>query len=377
MMSRLPVVFSFLFLPFILSAGNWNIVSSTPQYKAWVDEGIQHMYNGEYFKADDAFNQLKAALPNHPVYRVLKAFNLNWQWWPLKTENNLKTLMVDYLNEASDACRKRLASPSTADEETMFLYYASEGLLSRLAMEDGHYAESVGHAKNAYAYVKKGFLLMDKFPDFYFSTGVYNFYREKFPELHPALKPLVYFMDKGDVSLGIIQVKKSYYVSLFSKAESINYLASIFLKYLNDPKSFLPYSTDVTHKFPNNLFFLMKHGETLIALNDFEKAKPIIKKLYASNNAYYMMVSLYQLAMVQLSEGQTAEAIKSAELALARLRLLKEPNDNSAGFIYRVLAHGHDQLKNAAKARLYYQLMADKSEYPWYQEEAKAWLKVH
>ncbi|MEZ0611599.1 hypothetical protein ACAW74_24015 [Fibrella sp. WM1] len=54
--------------------------------------------------------------------------------------------------------------------------------------------KAVGESRKAYVYMKDGFQLMDKNVEFYFSTGLYNYYVERYPIGHsvkltqPALK---------------------------------------------------------------------------------------------------------------------------------------------------------------------------------------------
>lgn len=163
--------------------------------------------------------------------------------------------MKAFLNHTVELCEALLNAQKKDDAEIMFIYFTAEGFLARVNSMQGDYMAAVRNSTNAYKYVKKGFTLKEKFSDFYFSTGMYNYYRERYPELHPVLKPFAKLMDAGNAVEGIEQLKNAYKTSLFSKMESANYLVNIYFKYEGKPAEVLSTIEEVVKNI-QTIYFL-------------------------------------------------------------------------------------------------------------------------
>ena len=51
---------------------------------ALIQKGINHIYNNEFEEATLVGQQVQARYPDHPVTYFLKAFQLHWQYLPIK-----------------------------------------------------------------------------------------------------------------------------------------------------------------------------------------------------------------------------------------------------------------------------------------------------
>ena len=90
-----------------------------------------------------------------------------------------------------------------------------------------------------YSFMKKGFDLTEEYREFNFPVGMYNYYREKYPELHPVYKPFMFFFRNGDVSKGLRQLERSVKENVFTKPEAGMFLVHIYLYYENNPAAAL------------------------------------------------------------------------------------------------------------------------------------------
>ena len=70
--------------------------------------------------------------------------------------------------------------------------------------------------------MKTGFDLMHKNPEFYYTTGLYNYYREQYPESHPGYKTVVWVLAGGDKEKGLQLLHKASKEALFTKTEATN-----------------------------------------------------------------------------------------------------------------------------------------------------------
>ncbi len=353
------------------SFGQQTPISSDPELKKLVLKGLDKMYNFKFKEAESIFKQVKVKLPGHPLYYMLMAMNLDWQWEPELTNDTMVKKMKAFLNHTVELCDDLLNVQKKDDAEIMFIYFTAEGFLARIHSMQGDFMAAVKNSTNAYKYVKRGFTLKEKLSDFYFSTGMYNYYRERYPELHPIIKPFAKMMDKGNAVEGIEQLKTSYRTSFFSKMESANYLVNIYFKYEGKPAEILSTIEDVIKKYPDNLFFVYKYAEGLMQTNQTEKALPYIEKLISSNWSYYKCVGNIMTTWYNLNNNKTTEAIASMALADVLYKKMYKVNDNLHGYYYITKGKLAQAEGKNAEAKKLYNTAANKAEYPTTVSEAK------
>ncbi len=138
--------------------------------------------------------------------------------------------------------------------------------------------------------MKQGFELKETYNEFIFTTGIYNYFREGYPDEHPALKPLVWPFHKGNKELGIQQLKKAFNECIFTKMEALMYLADIYLNYEKKPNEAIKYSTKLVTISPGNLLYKAYHVNTLIQTKNYQKAIPHIQKLLKSTHPPYKYI---------------------------------------------------------------------------------------
>ncbi|MBI3233444.1 MAG: hypothetical protein HYZ42_05290 [Bacteroidetes bacterium] len=325
-------------------------ISSNPENKKMILETLDDIYNFDFAVAETNISKVKHKLPNHPIYHMLLTMNLDWQWEPTCEDKGKQALIIYHLNrtliESDSLLRKK---PN--DLEVMFIQFTAHGFLARVNAILGNYGEAVNHSMSAYNSVKKGFDLKEKFYDFYFSTGMYNYYREKYPELHPIVKPFAAMLSDGNPELGIKQIRFSYAHSLFSKIESANYLINIFYKYESKPADAFNIAEEVNKKYPSNLFFTVKYAEGIMVCNK-NKADyvALYEKLLESNSTYYQMCGYFFKAQKLYSENKTEDAFIWAHKSSKMSEKLTKLKDNMPSYIHMLLGKIYEKKGNSKEA---------------------------
>ena len=69
------------------------------------------------------------------------------------------------------------------------------------------------------------------YPDFYFFTGLYNYYREAYPEAHPIYKVLAFLFPRGDREKGSAELQNAGANSIMLKAEAYSFLVIHFSEF--------------------------------------------------------------------------------------------------------------------------------------------------
>lgn len=113
----------------------------------------------------------------------------------------------------------------------MYTYFSAEALLAKLDSFNKSNLGAAGHVKNAYQSIKRCTQYQQQYSDFYLVSGLYNYHRQEYPQIHPFYKTVVWVIRAGNKELGMRQLAMAAQQSLFSKAEAGVYLGHILLDY--------------------------------------------------------------------------------------------------------------------------------------------------
>ena len=369
---------SFLFIllilsPFVVSA-QYTELSANPASRVQLATAVEQIYNFQPVAAETTLATLSRANPSHPVIELLQAVNLYWQWFPARSSKAQEQRIRALLNSASKTSGKWIGnSKGNKNPEAMYAYFSAEALLAKLDNFDHANFGAAGHAKNAYPYIKRCTEYQQQYPDFYMVSGLYNYYREEYPEIHPFYKTVAWVMKHGDKNLGIKQLSVAAQQSLFSKAEAGFYLGHILLDYEKNPQAALPILQKTAATHPDNLFLNAKYADALLVANRPAQALPIMARLLASADPVYRLFGQLYQARYDLLAGRLSEA-QTGAMAVLRARPTDETLLAWANVVLAQISHRQGQTK---QARAYYKTAIDLSEYPLLRDEANAYLDGH
>lgn len=359
------------FLP--LSHAQRTIASNEP-VKSLITKGFDKMYNSEFAAAANYYEQFHRAMPNSPVYSLVKGLNSYWQWYPAQTDDKMIAQGLQLFQTASDQSTAILKK-NKSDLDAMYVYISAEGMLSRIYLMQNENLESAKHAKNSFFYLDEARQNVGVYPDFIFAIGMYNYWRDKFAEMHPFWKSFLFFLEDGDKKLGISQIESAYRNSVFTKVESILYLTLIYYQYENTPALALPFMKKLSAQYPANLFFKAKYAEGLVATRQLELAQPQINQLLASNQPVYLLAGNTLQAQVWEQKGDWASAQKCVTTGLSYVKSGYGANENYEGLLYMILGHIARKNKLGSEAQKYYAQVEEVGIYPAMVSEARYYRK--
>lgn len=349
--------------------GQTNVFSDK-KVKDKVIQGLAYTHNFEFEKAETVIRELEVLLPNHPLSPVMKGINYYWQWNPSRKNVIFENLMRLNLEEALKKS-EALLKVNNKDYLAKFIVFTSHGILAQADVEKGEKFSAIGNCKNAYKVVKEGFRYMDQLNEFYLTCGIYNYYRERFPELYPVYKSLLVFMDKGDKVKGIEQLQHAYQYAVISGTDAANYIVNAYYKYENNFAKGMVYAREVSKKYPNNLYFCSKYLEGLIQTSQLEETDELLMKLFRSGNTVYTFPYYVYKAMISEKEKDYTAAKSYANLALKISGSNKVEYENLLGYTNMVLARCYAKEGNAAKAKEYFKAASKTADYPATKNEAQ------
>lgn len=252
-----------------------------------VKKGSDHIYNAAPDSAEYYIAKAEVFIPDHPVIPLMRAMTMLWSHIPIISEEVFSKMEIQ-LDSAILLAKEK--DPDLDEPEMIFFTMASYGILAEYYADQDYTMKAVGEANRAYGLMKKGFEIVDEHPEFLLTTGLYNYFREKYPERHPIYKPLLWFFRSGDMELGLKQLKAACTESFLTRVEAHVYLSYIYLRYEFDPKIAQKYLSELCSLYPNNYYAKAKYLESLANPTDFKNVPiDVIYSLITHESPYYKL----------------------------------------------------------------------------------------
>jgi len=367
------IFFFVIFFP--LKASAQDKLLEQPDALAIVKKGLYCIYNTESEKAERYIQAVEEFMPHHPVAPMMRALNANWSTNPLETDSPEFRKLIGHLQLSLDRTRNYLKKDPN-DPEAVFFAMAIYAWLAQFYDEEGSALKALNSAKNAYQFMKIGFGELDQSPEFYFSTGMYNYYRVQYPESNPVYKPFVWVFREGDKELGLKQLERASNEAVFTRTEASMYLAHIFLRYENKPARAVHFSKQLVELFPKNTFFKINFAEALLAAEEYSRVYNLIQDLLLEKKDYYKMSGeiFYGIYLEKhLNDFERAEKWYSKSLITGENLGARAYNKKSLAFagLARIAA----ALGQKDAARDHYRNALKLAQYDGVKNEAKIYLR--
>ena len=365
-----------LFILFIL--GGSSLAAQIPllQNQEVVD-GIKitldQIYNFQFEEAEERIENQEHHQGIHPANFLVRALLIYWRDRPFVPGSETYLQYEAHLNQAIELSEKFIKQEEL-HVEGMFYSMAGNALLAELYSENGVGLKVINTAKKAYKYLKIGKDRMGEFSDFYFSTGLYNYYRERYPDLYPFYKSFMWLFMSGDMTLGIEQLKTSESEGIFTRVESTIYLYHIYLRYENNPDKAYPYARSLVTRYPGNLRFISLLVEVLVGLNQLDRAEQLLDSLNQAQRLIFKMTVVMFKGIICEKRGQLEEASRLLEESLGMHAGLKNSNFHYLSMIYATQARVADKRNDYEMARDLYKKALKSEPYVPVKEEALNYL---
>ncbi|MFW6328286.1 MAG: tetratricopeptide repeat protein [Bacteroidota bacterium] len=316
-----------------------------------IKEGVYKVYNYEFEKAEVIFKKLKSDYPDHPVGYLLFSLLQYYKYYPLIPGHEMTPAFITEI-EKSIQLSERILEKNKNDLEGIAFSMVSRSLLSMYYADNELSMKVISNAPTLYNLVVKGFKLKDEFVEFYFTTGLYNYYRVAYPEAHPVYKPVTVFFQPGNKELGLQQLRYAVENAVFMKAEAMIFLTYIYLNFENKPDSAMHYARKLYEEYPENQYFLSEYTEVLLINKEFEKAKLLIIDLLSDDNQFNQMKGVIFKGIyeeIRLKDLNTAKRNYLSGLKIAET--YGPMANNFKAYSYLGLARIYKKQGNEKKAR--------------------------
>lgn len=280
------IVFFVVFIFCLTQHSREQILEDTQAFDK-IRNGVIQIYNGEYEQAQAVSQFLDEQYPEKSISYLFKGMIIYWQFFPVIPGTSTGQLFENCMRKGIELAEAGLKI-NAMDAENLLSALGSAGLLLLYYADNGESGKVLSLAPKTYQWVMRSFNFTKSYKDFYFMTGLYNYYREAYTEAHPIYKPVLVFFPHGSKKLGIKQLKIASDSAIFLMAESLNFLSGIYQSFEKDPAQALVYSKKLKDSYKQNIMFKTSYVRDLLVINKYGEAESLLKSIpYSNVNKYF------------------------------------------------------------------------------------------
>jgi hypothetical protein len=251
---------------------------------------IDYIYNLQFNNARMVYARIIEAYPGHPIVFLLKGLMTYWENYPFLYTNPAR---VSY-EEDMRQCIKLSEMDQNSEYEAEYLLadLCARGMLLTFYADNDLIMEVIPLATSTYKLVKRSFSFTSVSADLYYFTGVYKYYREAYPKIHPVYKPLALLFPPGNMEEGIKDLQKAAINSVVLSAESFSMLAWIFLGFENKIPESLYFCKTLYEKYPGNVEYYSTYLRNTILMKKYDEAEKLIADSSATAGNSFLQAQL-------------------------------------------------------------------------------------
>jgi tetratricopeptide (TPR) repeat protein len=335
-------------------AQDYGLIAENHQRMGLAKLTVNSLYNWDFKATRQYIDALSEEIPGHPAIAFVKGMELYWQHFPINPKSPHYATHIAYLEEAI-AHADSYIKQHEENKEALFFRMTARSVIMRHYADNNQPMKAAGVAKELYGIMTKGMEWQQEYPEYYFTSGLYNYYREYYPEAHPVYKPVAIFFKSGSKTTGLQQLKKAADVAVFTKAEALDYLGYIYLRCEKDQDMAIKFYKKLYQKFPDNLYFLANYTEALLLSGQYHQAEKLVAQLNVPHSTPYFKVA-YCTFRGMLTEKHLNEIEKASTHYLKAEQLIKQEELNTPyeAYIYAGLAAYYRNQESDGRSKEYF-----------------------
>jgi tetratricopeptide (TPR) repeat protein len=319
--------------------------------------GVDDIYNYRFTEARQAGDELSMKFPGHPVIHLYNGMLVYWKNYPLIPSSPESLSYENYMTTCIKICEEVQETDDYA--EYLLANLGARGMLL-MYYADNNLTEKVNSLViSTYRHVRESFGYSSVYPDFYFFTGLYNYYREAYPEAHPIYKVVAFLFPRGDREKGLAEMRMASTKAIMLKAEAYSFLSYIFMSFENNYSRSLPYTKGLHELYPDNQPYLAGYLKNLLLLKKYNEAEEIIKSLNTNITGSYFgaQVTVFNGILQEKKYHNYDQALKYYNKGISELSAFNYYGNEYSSFAYFGLSR-ISGIRNDKQNRKTYRKMA-------------------
>lgn len=344
--------------------------------------GADYVYNLEFDKAREHFNQVQQKYPLHPAGYFLDSMI---EWWKIALNQDDKSNDKEFYNKIDKVIRvcDNILDTNEYDINALFFKGGAIGYRARLRTLRDDWFQAIQDAKEALDILRRCQQLAPFNHDIMLGTGLYNYFSVKFPEEYPLLKPLMLFLPNGDKRLGLFQLRAASRNARYASVEAKVALLQIYYSFENDNFEALQIAQELSQKYPNNTYFLRYLGRVQVRLGmimDYENTWKLVMKKVTENPENYSnnvaREATYYIGLALLYRKEFSSSLKYFQKSLEGTKIVDKKPTGFLSYTYIKIGNNYDALGNRSEAIKYYKQAYDLPDFNDSKKIAKRFLET-
>ena len=251
-----------------------------------IKRDIDCIYNMQFKDSQEIYLKIKKSYPGHPVLLLLKGMETYWKNYPML---NTHPAHVPFEEDLRQCIRLSGKNKIPAHEaEYLLANLCARGMLLEYYNENNMTLDVIPLVTSTYGNLRHAFDFTNMCTDLQYYTGVYNYYREAYPQANPGYKPLVLLLPAGNMKTGLKELHNAAMNGVVIRAESYYLLAGIYLNFENNYQQAVYYCKTLYRLYPDNVVYLAQYIKNLLLLKQYDEAeKLIMTSLKETENKYF------------------------------------------------------------------------------------------
>jgi hypothetical protein len=328
-----------------------------------VKKCVDNIYNFRFEEARELAETINSSFPNHPVGHILNGMITYWENFPLLPSTLPGDSFQDELRTCIRICEENTDPSDYA--EFLLANLGARGLLLMFYADNDLSNEVFPLAKTTWRYLKESFDFTSSYDDFYFFTGLYNYYREAYPDKHPVYKVLAVLFPKGNIEKGLKELRMAADNSIMLKAEAAFFLSHIFINFENNYIRGEPHSRFLYGTYPGNEQYFAIYMKNLLLLKKFDEAENLIRSKNGSirNPFVKAELTIFRGIIREKKYGDLQEARRLYNRGIADITPYINYGDEIAAYAYFGLSRIADAGDDRQEKKLYRKRALDLTDY--------------
>lgn len=326
----------------------------------------------KFDQAKESVNQYYRLYSDETSKYLLKAYYLRWKHSPItESKEGIYQHYLQVLDSAENMAAQRLKKDPDNLAEAYY-YMTAHIMRAELFALNGDMVKAAFEGKGTFSYIKKGFEWCKQNPEFYTTTGLYNFYVELYREKGFFYQTLLWPFSKGSKIKGLKYLEKASEKAVFTKVEATIFLSHLNFKMEIKPEKGLQYLKELRQRYPNNLKFIEMHIENLLALKQFDEAEKLLPLLQKKDDPYVSAKNqLFGGILTSEIDGDYLKADVQLKEAINQFDTLEGDQDHYQSLAYFYLAKMEMARANFDKRDKHLDKAASYVKYPYLEQAIK------
>lgn len=321
-----------------------------------IKKGIDYVYNFDFKNAYNISDEFRKLYPGHPLIYLFRGMITYWENYPLNITSEARASFEEDMRKCIELCDKNKEQASEA--EILLVNLCARGLLLLFYTDNDLSFEVFPIASSTYQCIRRSFNFTTHYSDFYFFTGVYNYYREAYPEAHPVYKTLAFLFPKGSKVKGLQDLQIVARNSIILKAESYSFLTQIFLSFENNYEQATFYSKSLHSVYPDNPQYLGSYIKNLLLIKQYDEAEMEIASsiTYLKNPFFQAQVTIFNGLLQEKKYHDTRQAQQFYMKGIKDISVFRSYGNEYAAYAYFGLSRISEKNGDTDNMKLYRKL---------------------